>query len=72
MRMYTIATALALTACTAAFGQRAETPALKTGTPPIRSVADAASRIRAAREAARAAAGDGFEPRRAHRARKIA
>ncbi len=34
MRMHTIATALALTVCTAAFGQQAETPALKTGTPP--------------------------------------
>ncbi len=37
MRMYTIATALALTACTAAFGQRAETPVLKTGTPPLQA-----------------------------------
>src|SRR5258708_13580448 len=37
MRMCTIATALALTACTAAFGQRAETPVLKTGTPPLQA-----------------------------------
>src|SRR6266550_666007 len=37
MRMYTIATALALTACTAALGQRAETPVLKTGTPPLQA-----------------------------------
>jgi len=34
MRMHTTATALALTVCTAAFGQQAETPALKTGAPP--------------------------------------
>src|ERR1700745_3565719 len=37
MRMDTIATALALTACTAAFAQQAETPALKTGTPPLQA-----------------------------------
>src|SRR6267154_6413737 len=37
MRMCTIATALALTACTAAFEQRAETPVLKTGTPPLQA-----------------------------------
>src|SRR5882762_457458 len=41
MRMYTIATALALTACTAAFGQRAETPVLKTGTQATVSSRDA-------------------------------
>jgi hypothetical protein len=35
--MHTIATALALTPYTAAFGQQAETPALKTGTPPLQA-----------------------------------
>src|SRR5882757_3023041 len=34
MRMHTIATALALTVCTAAIGYQAETPAVKTGAPP--------------------------------------
>ena len=34
MRMRTIATALALTACAAALGYQAETPAVKTGAPP--------------------------------------
>jgi Beta-lactamase len=37
VRMHTIATALALTPYTAAFGQQAETPALKTGTPPLQA-----------------------------------
>ena len=34
MRMHKIATALALTVCTVAFGHQAETPAVKTSTPP--------------------------------------
>src|SRR5213593_1953430 len=34
MRMRIIVTALALTACTAALGYQAETPAVKTGAPP--------------------------------------
>jgi CubicO group peptidase (beta-lactamase class C family) len=34
MRMHKIATTLALTVCTAAFGHQAETPAVKTGAPP--------------------------------------
>src|SRR6266851_3500783 len=34
MRMRIIATALALTACAAALGYQAETPAVKTGAPP--------------------------------------
>ena len=33
MRMHTIATALALTVCTAAIGYQAETPAVKAGAP---------------------------------------
>src|ERR1700676_3417825 len=37
MRIHTIATALALTACTVGFGQQDEKPALKTGTPPLQA-----------------------------------
>src|SRR5256884_9970942 len=37
MRMYTIATALALTACTAACGQGAEPPVLRRGPPPLQA-----------------------------------
>src|SRR5215470_8629677 len=37
MKMHTIATVLALTVCTAAFGQQAEAPALKTETRPLQA-----------------------------------
>src|SRR3984893_17651108 len=37
MRIHTIATALALTACTVGFGQQHEKPALKTGAPPLQA-----------------------------------
>src|SRR5713101_2737015 len=37
MRMHKIAMALALTVCTAAFGHQAETPAVKTRTPPLQA-----------------------------------